>query len=615
MGIHKANLHCPICGSSDAGSIYKNKTDDGETFYQFTCFSGNHSGRNYIAIQDPDNYEAEILSGKKEEKEEMTDNSSSKLLLDNLQYLPLTDATHPWGSRGITDETCKFFGVAVRPNSPLTGSITRTNELVAAGESTLGLGLVFNYYDRNKKELVAQKMRTSERPKGYWIKESANSHKNIGFFGQQLWSSPSIRTMIITFGELDALATYQMLGTPVVSISDGDNSAAKQVEREYDWLNKFEKIILIPDNDESCKSVIPSIAARFPRKIRIVDLTMHKDPNEYLKAGHEADFRREFSAARPFSPEKIKSLGELKGLLFEDPPVPIATYPWEGLNRMTGGVWAGDLVCIKAFPKVGKTTVSSEIAYHLNRTTDLNVGLIYLEETQRDLVFRFASMHLSKNLQRQDVQQSVNAEEIEECTRELFPDDSDRIFVLDHWGSCSSDFLEAKIKEFVLAKRCQFIFFDHISMAITDESNKDERLALDRLVASIKSLTTGIPDTEVGENGEVIHTVRQPTIFTITHVNDDGKPRGSRALVQQSNLVISINRDKTAATEAQRNLTEVIVEDNRRFGESGPACHLSYDKMTGRLSEVPAMRENEDTPVMDVKGTFIFDEYKNARAG
>ncbi len=614
MGIHKTNLPCPICGSSDAGSIYKNTSDTGEIFYQFTCFSGNHTGRNYIAIEDPDTYEEEILGKKREEPEVNTETNTSKLLLDNLQYVSLKDPSHPWGVRGISDETCRFFGVAVRPNSPLTGSVTRTNELIAAGEPTHGLGLIFNYFDRNKKELIAQKMRTSERPKGYWLKESANSHKNIGFFGQQLWSSPSIRTIIITFGELDAMATYQMLGTAVVSISDGDNSAAKQVEREYDWLNKFEKIILIPDNDESCRSVMPAIAARFPRKVRIVDLTVHKDPNDYLREGHEAEFRKEFQAARPFSPEKIKSLSDLKGLLFEDPPVPVATYPWEGLNKMTGGIWAGDLVCIKAFPKVGKTTVSSEIAYHLNRTTDHNVGLIYLEETQRDLIFRFASMHMSKNLQRQDIQASINPEELEECSRDLFPDDSDRIFILDHWGSCSSDFLESKIKEFVLAKRCQFIFFDHISMAITDESNKDERLALDRLVASIKSLTTGIPDTEVTSEGDVIHTVRQPTIFTVTHVNDDGKPRGSRALVQQSNLVISINRDKTAATEAQRNLTEVIVEDNRRFGESGPACYLSYDKMTSRLTEVPTTQQEDDTPVMDKKGGFVWDEYKS-RAG
>jgi twinkle protein len=325
---------------------------------------------------------------------------------------------------------------------------------------------------------------------------------------------------------------------------------------------------------------------------------------------------KEFYSSQPYSPEKIISLSDLKHLLFDDPPVPIADYPWEGLNNMTGGIWPGELVTIKAPPKVGKSTCIGEIVNHLHETKDLPIGLIYLEETQRDLIYKFATLTLNKNLQRPEIRSTVSHKELLGAAESFLA--SDNIFLVDHFGSCSSDFLEDKITELVLAKGCQFIFFDHISMAITDESNKDERIALDRLITAIKALTVGIPDeisetiSEVQPDGTKIDKVvnkvimRQPTVFMVTHVNDNGQPRGSRAALQISNTVISLERDKLSKDKLSKNTTNIVVEENRRFGESGLACQLLYNRDTGRLSEIPrAEFEEDDTPpVMDSKYVY-----------
>jgi twinkle protein len=307
-------------------------------------------------------------------------------------------------------------------------------------------------------------------------------------------------------------------------------------------------------------------------------------------------FTKEFYAAQPHSPEKIINLYSLKSLVFEDPPEPLADYPWEGLNQKTGGIWAGELVTIKAFPKIGKSSVCAELVHHLNKNFDYPIGLIFLEETQRDLIVRFATMELNKNLQRRDIFVNIDPKEIERAIDVTLSDE--KITLLDHFGSCSSDFLEEKIKEFVLAKGCQFIFFDHISMAITDESNKDERLALDRLVAAIKALTVGIPDSILVQqpDGSLItkHIVRQPTIFMVTHVNDDGKPRGSRASIQMCNTMIGLERDKMSSDITTRNTLNIIVEENRRYGDTGLACRLFYNQDTGRLGEVPIVQGEEN---------------------
>lgn len=603
----RPNIPCPVCGSSDAGAIYKNIGTDGEPFYMFQCFSLNHeNGERYSrTISDPNNYEEELLTMTTKTPTPATTTTSNNSvygLVASGKIEPLTNKNDVWGDRRIDAETCKYYGVSINRDCPLTMNTRKIIELQSQNMPTRGPGLIMPYYDNNG-VLVAQKIRTSVNPKGYWVKVDDTAKGRVGFFGQQLFRANGLKEIVITFGELDALATFQMTGVNAISVSDGDGSAKVLFQKEYSFLNRFERIVIVPDNDDSCRAVIPLLGAIFPRKIRIVNLTKHKDPNDYLKAGDSALFREELYAAQPYNPEKIISLSNLRNLIFEDPPIPVAQYPWQGLNEKTGGVWAGELVTVKAPPKIGKSTLFSEIAYHLKTTTDYPIGLIYLEETPRDLIYRFATMQLNKNLQRADIRESVSIDELTECVDTLLKDD--KVFLVDHFGSCSSDFLEEKIQEFVLAKGCQFIFFDHISMAITDESNRDERIALDRLIAAIKALTVGIPDEEIvievdpktGKEEQVRKMVlRQPTIFMVTHVNDNGQPRGSRAALQLSNLVIGLERDKMSQDRNARNLTRVIVEENRRLGENGLACVLKYDSATGRLTEIPmANDDGEET--------------------
>jgi twinkle protein len=62
--------------------------------------------------------------------------------------------------------------------------------------------------------------------------------------------------------------------------------------------------------------------------------------------------------------------------------------------------------------------------------------------------------------------------------------------------------------------------------------------------------------------------------------------RGSHAIAQLSDAVIGLERNQQAESEEERNTTTVRVLKSRFTGETGVACKLEYNKVTGRMKEV-----------------------------
>jgi len=158
------------------------------------------------------------------------------------------------------------------------------------------------------------------------------------------------------------------------------------------------------------------------------------------------------------------------------------------------------------------------------------------------------------------------------------------MFYVDVKGSGSADFIIAKIRELVIAKGVQVLIFDHISAAINENRGVDERTALDRIVGEIKSLTMGVSFTESDGTNRTI----EPTVLLVSHVNDDGKTRGSRALVQYCNTMINLKRlDKEEdSPEFMKGVVELTVTEQRRpIGLARDACYLTYNYDSGRVED------------------------------
>ena len=69
------------------------------------------------------------------------------------------------------------------------------------------------------------------------------------FFGQHLFPTTGKR-VVITEGELDAASCYSaMEGWPMASLPGGAASARKAIQRNLEWLQGYESVVLFYDND------------------------------------------------------------------------------------------------------------------------------------------------------------------------------------------------------------------------------------------------------------------------------------------------------------------------------------------------------------------------------
>ena len=114
---------------------------------------------------------------------------------------------------------------------------------------------IANYYNKDH-ELVAQKLRYPDKS-FQWIGEA----KDAQLFGQHLWRDKG-RMVIVTEGEIDALSVSKVNQNkyPVVSVKTGAKGAKKDLLKELEWLEGFDSVVLMFDNDTAGKEAATECA-------------------------------------------------------------------------------------------------------------------------------------------------------------------------------------------------------------------------------------------------------------------------------------------------------------------------------------------------------------------
>jgi twinkle protein len=98
--------------------------------------------------------------------------------------------------------------------------------------------------------------------------------KSAVLYGQNLWRDTG-KMVIVTEGEIDALSVSEIQSNkwPVVSIPTGASGAVKAIKKSLDWLQTFESVILMFDNDEPGQEAARKCAELFaPGKCKIASL-------------------------------------------------------------------------------------------------------------------------------------------------------------------------------------------------------------------------------------------------------------------------------------------------------------------------------------------------------
>jgi twinkle protein len=203
-----------------------------------------------------------------------------------------------------------------------------------------------------------------------------------------------------------------------------------------------------------------------------------------------------------------------------------------------------------------------------------------LEESVRKTARSIMSLHANKKLHLPDT--PVTEQELKEAFDATLG--TNRVFLFDHFGSLAIDNVLNRIRYMARACDCRVVFLDHISLVVSGMDGNDERKSIDVLMTRLRTL--------VQETGITLICVSHLKRPNTDKGHEDGSAvslsqlRGSGAIAQLSDAVITLERNSMSQDADERHTTKVAVAKNRFNGMTGPACSLKYDMDTGRMVEL-----------------------------
>jgi len=536
-----AHEPCPECGSRDNLARYS----DGHGF----CF-----GCGYWERGDRESREKGATT--------ITQNDNNNDLIPAGRAIELS-------RRRITQETCAKWGYTASSYN---------------GEKVQ----VANYKDLSGKT-VAQKLRFSGK-KFKFIGDA----KRAGLYGQHIWRDGGKR-VTVTEGELDALSVSQVQNNnwPVVSLPNGAQGARRALQQAFEWLDNFDEIVLMFDNDEAGRKALEDCSTlRFKAgKLKVAKLPL-KDASEMLQAGRGPEIVQAIFEAKSYRPDGIVAGHEMWETLNAPDDEGSIELPFTTLGNMTLGMRLGELWTFTAGSGIGKSSIVREVAYHLIKQGH-TVGMIMLEENTKRTARGLIGLAL-------DAPAHVVWHDLsEEDKRRGFDATlgTGRVYLYDHFGSTDIDNIAARIRYMAAGCDCNIIVLDHLSIIVSGVDEGEERRLIDNIMTGLKALAMEL----------------NIAILLVSHLkrpsgdkgHEDGartslaQLRGSAGIAQLSDFVIGAERDQQSES---KNITTLRVLKNRYTGETGEAGWLEYSPETGRLSEV-VTNPFEKGEVYDFSGT------------
>lgn len=459
--------------------------------------------------------------------------------------------------RGISEATCQHFGYKV-------GVYKRVPVQIA------------NYFSADR-ELVAQKLRFAD--KTFTITGNA---KEMLLYGQWLWRDKG-KMVVVTEGEIDALSVSQVQKNkwPVVSVPNGAQAAAKAVKKALEWLEGFESVVFMFDNDPEGRKASNECAELLtPGKAKIARLPL-KDANAMLTANRADEIVNAIWGAKVYRPDGIIAGHDLT---FEDMTVGGAVgieLPYPRLNAMLRGLRKRELTLVTAGTGIGKSTLARELGYYLNQRGQA-VGNVFLEESVQKTAMGYVAIDRDIPLGDLRVDPSLLSKEQWEESM-LRTVSNGRVYFYNHFGSLESGNLLSKLKYLATGLSVDFIILDHISIVVSgiESSIEGERKDIDILMTRLRQL---IEMTGVG-------------VIAICHLKkSSGRPheeggsvhlddlRGSGSLKQLPDNILAMERDMIGEDEdSDRDVCRIKVLKCREFGDTGYADDVRYNRKTGRL--------------------------------
>ena len=471
---------------------------------------------------------------------------------------PLEPAVEYLKKRGISSETAKKYEITIKQE---------TNNI-----------LVFPFYDE-KGELQFIKYRKTdfdkEKDKN---KEWCEKDCKPILFGMKQCNEKFDR-MVLTEGQLDSLSIAEAGIENAVSVPTGANGFT-WIPYCWDWLTKFEEIVVFGDCEKGKITLLDDISKRFPNKVKHVreaDYLECKDANEILlKHGPDA-VKKAVENAIALPVNKVLSLADVENVnIFELQKLKTGLKELD--DTLYGGIPFG-IVCLVAGKRGdGKSTLTSQImgqAVEQGYNTFAYSGELpnYLYKSWFD--FQIAGRnHITENNKDGRINRFItnpNQKLINDWYREKAFIYDNRIVEDDE----QEDLLKT-ITQAIMQYGIKVILIDNLmtAMYIDEKQGSDKYDQQGRFVRALTKIALQY-DCLI-----LLVAHRRKNSFT-TDANDEVS--GSGDITNLAGMVLSYDRgtDKEGLRPDQR---KIIIAKNRLFGKINlNGIVLDYDEKSKRI--------------------------------
>lgn len=472
--------------------------------------------------------------------------------------IPKPEALQYLESRGISEEVAKRYEITVQTKNPNI--------------------LVFPFYDENGKLKFVKYRKTDFDKTKDTNKEWCESKTKPILFGMKQCDT-SFKRLVIVEGQMDCLAVATAGINNVVSVPTGAKGFT-WVPYCWNWLCKWEEIIVFGDYEKETISLLDELSKRFKTKIKHVreeDYLDCKDANEILLKYGKEQVIKCVENAIPIPVENVIDLADVKDV---DPYSleKIPTRIQEVDKLLCGGLIFGCVNLITGKSGKGKSTLASQI---LGNAIDCGYNVFAYSGELPNFLFKSAIDFQSAGPQnvieencgeyvRRYVRKSAK-EEIEEWYRGkcmLY----DRTMV----NYEDTDLLKT-IEQMIISQNVRVILIDNLMTMISQTNVKGSKLD------SQSNISHKLEDMARFYNVCIILVAHKRKDSGIDDEDMDDSIRGDSDIVNSAGVIIhyNVNKDEVDMDEFPR---IIAVTKNRVFGRTNyNGWKVKFDEKSKRI--------------------------------
>ncbi len=442
----------------------------------------------------------------------------------------------------------------------------------------------FHYYPYTLNgELKAYKARLIEGKK-MW---SVGDQKDVDLFGWEQAKATGAKRLIITEGELDAVALYTILQRftkesyvdympAVCSLPHGAGAAGKDLSKLMPKIRKhFKEISFCFDQDEAGEKAIEAACTVVP-DATVITLPC-KDANACILEGKgKAAF-----AATQFNAQKPKNTSLVYGEDLHEEAREQAkygelTWPWEHLNDTTRGIRFGETIYIGAGVKMGKSELLNALGAHFIKKHGTQVFMAKPEEANKKTYKLLAGKMEGHVFHDPKIEFDYDAYD---RAGKMMKGKLAMVNLFQHLGF---ETLKADIYSAV-SWGAKAIFIDPITNLTNGMASADANVKLQEYAQELAAMALDL----------------NVVIFIFCHLKsppqgDDHEHggavlssqfAGSRAMMRSCNLMIGLEGDKSPDLSLEeKNMRQMVLLEDREFGQTG-RFPIYWDANTSLFNE------------------------------